>query len=79
MKEISGWILLAIGGLCAIIFLWNSVKSTSSSDLHDSRSYFEREEDFHNRLSANPVNNILVVVGLICLGLGMYLIGMFGK
>ena len=77
MKEIFGWILCVIGSLFAFQVMRLAGKQRKSDS--DRRSVFESEYDHHKQLSKVPGFTLYVFLGLGCLLLGMYLIGMFGK
>jgi hypothetical protein len=78
MKEMFGWIFLSLGTICGIAMMIRSLRYYSPMEHTDSRPFAERECDIDEKITKDPVCRILIIVGLICSGLGMYLIGMFG-
>jgi len=71
MVEILGWLLCAIGSFCAIKVMTTSTKHHPYD--YDRRSIYEKENNH-----ASDVGGY-VFIGLICIFLGMYLVGMFDK
>lgn len=76
MKEIIGWILCIVGAIFAFKVMNISAKNRPSE--FDGRSVFEKEFEHNKQLFNVPGFKLYVFIGLGCILLGMYLIGMFG-
>lgn len=84
MREVLGWLLCGLGGVCTLCVMALEAgqgvprDSDQRSVFSDHRSVFDKEHEQMKNQQKSPYHGVLVVLGLAFTLLGLYLLGVFG-